>query len=143
MGCIVGVCVGEKRGVGKKNVKEGYLKKDYGLPGDAHAGMEKQVSVLAMETIEEAASAKGITALPGDFAENITLRGVDLKGVKRGQRLRLGEAEVEVVQVGKEPDPSHSFSFHGMALLVTEGCFCRVTRSGPVKVGDLAEIIEE
>jgi MOSC domain-containing protein YiiM len=139
-GYIVGVSVSEEKGTSKRNIEKGYLRQDYGLVGDGHAGSERQVSVLSMETIEKAVSDKGISARPGDFAENITLKGIDLKGVQPGQRLQLGEAEVEVTQVGKVINETHTFSFHGMVLLVTEGCFCRVIRSGSVQVGDIAKL---
>lgn len=135
-GSVVGVCIGEKRGTGKINVGKGYLAKDYGLVGDAHAGSDRPVSILPVELIEQVASEKGMVAGPGDFAENITVKGVDMKGIRPGSRLLIGEAEVEVIQIGKEIDASHTFSFHGLALLVSEGCFCQVIRSGRVQVGD-------
>lgn len=140
-GTVVGVCISEKRGTGKINIGQGYLEKDYGLVGDAHAGSERAVSILTIESIEAAASKKGIVARPGDFAENITIKGIDLKGIGKGSRLVLGEAEVEVIQIGKKIDASHTFSFHGMALLVSEGCFCRVIRSGQVRIGDPALLV--
>ncbi len=137
-GRVVGVCISEKRGTGKINVGKGYLEKDYGLVGDAHAGTERQVSILPLELIEDVARSHGFEAGPGDFAENITVRGIDFSEIKPGSRLAVGEAELEVVQIGKEIDASHTFSFHGMALLVSNGCFCRVVRSGWVRVGDAA-----
>lgn len=135
-GSVVGVCISEKRGTGKINVGKGYLAKEYGLVGDAHAGSDRPVSILPVELIEQVASEKGIAARPGDFAENITIKGIDMKGIRPGSRLLIGEAEVEVIQIGKEIDASHTFSFHGLALLVSEGCFCRVIRSGRVQIGD-------
>lgn len=135
-GRVVGVCISEKRGTGKINIGKGYLEKEYGLVGDAHAGTERQVSVLPLELIEEVARSHGIEARPGDFAENITVQGIDFSAIKPGSRLAVGEAELEVIQIGKEIDASHTFSFHGLALLVKSGCFCRVVRSGRVKAGD-------
>jgi len=58
-----------------------------------------------------------------------------LKLVKVGDILQAGEAELQVTQIGKEVHPGH-YSFHGLALLPTEGVFCRVIKSGEVKVGD-------
>jgi MOSC domain-containing protein YiiM len=138
---VVGVCASGQRGTGKKNIGEGYLDRDCGLIGDAHAGTERSVSILALECIEEAAAGKGIVAGPGDFAENITVKGLDLDGIAIGTRLVLGEAEVEVIQIGKAVDASHTFNFHGMALLVSGGCFCRVVRSGWVRIGDRARVL--
>jgi MOSC domain-containing protein YiiM len=142
-GLVVGVCVSEKRGTGKVNVGKGYLAKDYGLIGDAHAGSERPLSILPLELIERVASEKEIKANPGDFAENVTVKGIDMKGIRPGTRMSIGEAEVEVIQIGKEIDASHTFSFHGIALLVSEGCFCRVVRSGRVKIGDSVRLLED
>ncbi len=138
---VVGVCASAQCGTGKINIGQGYLERDYGLIGDAHADTERPVSILALECIEEAVAGKGIVAGPGDFAENITVKGLDLEGVAIGTRLALGEADVEVTQIGKTVDASHTFNFHGMALLVSSGCFCRVVRSGWVKVGDRAQVL--
>ena len=140
-GLVVGVSTSERRGTGKINIGDGYLERDYGLLGDAHAGTEKSVSVLALECIEEAVAGKGIAAKPGDFAENITVKGLTLEGIAIGARLALGEAQVEVIQIGKVIDASHTFNFHGLALLVSSGCFCRVVKSGRVRVGDRAQVL--
>ncbi|MEG3067583.1 MAG: hypothetical protein RQM95_04935 [Syntrophaceticus schinkii] len=55
-GKVAGVCISEKSGTGKINVGKGYLEKDRGLVGDAHAGTERQVSVLTLEVMEKVAS---------------------------------------------------------------------------------------
>lgn len=110
-GSVIGVCISKERGTGKTDIGHGYLKKDVGLVGDAHAGGERPVSVLAIECINDAVAGNGIKAKLGDFAENITLKGIDLKGVRLGTRLVLGEAEVEVTQIGKQLDASHTFHF--------------------------------
>ena len=51
------------------------MKTEYGLIGDAHAdsGWHRQVSLLAMESIEKMRD-MGYEVGPGDFAENITCR---------------------------------------------------------------------
>lgn len=140
-GSVVGVCLSERRGTGKINIGEGYLQRGYGLIGDAHAGTQRPVSIISLECIEQAIAGKEIVAVPGDFAENITVKGLKFDGIAPGVRLALGEAEVAVVQIGKVIDASHSFSFHGMALLVSNGCFCRVDQSGWVRVGDRVQIL--
>ena len=140
-GKISGVCVSSTRGTSKKNIEKGYLLKDYGLVGDAHAGSERQVSLLMAEQIEEMAKKQHIDIRPGDFAENITVQGIDLTNVKTGTHLQLGESEIEVIEIGKHGAENHTFSFHGMALLVDKGIFCRVIKSGRVKVGDEVRII--
>src|SRR4030042_1490630 len=45
---------------------------------------------------------KGADISPGDFAENITVEGIDLSVVSVGQKLHIADAvELEVTQLGK------------------------------------------
>lgn len=137
MGQIMAVCASQGRMDPKRDVGEGYLRKGYGLEGDAHAGLsERQVSLLALESVERANEEHGIEAGPGDFAENITTRGINLLSLKVGDRLRAGEALLEVVQIGKPPSEVHTYSFRGVSILPTEGVFCRVMKGGWVRRGD-------
>ena len=85
-GKVEGVSISKEQGVSKKNIIKGILKENWGLIGDAHAGTNKQVSLLAQEDIEKA----GIIASPGDFAENITTRDIDLLALKIGDELQIG-----------------------------------------------------
>jgi MOSC domain-containing protein YiiM len=139
-GRVVGVCIAEKRGTSKTNIGKGYLKANYGLVGDAHAGTERQVSLLMAERIEELSKENSLVIRPGDLAENITVEGIDLKKVKVGDTLKIGEAELEVMQIGKDDDAPHDFSFHGLSVLVTEGVYCRVIKDGWIKIGDQVRI---
>jgi MOSC domain-containing protein YiiM len=83
-----------------------------GVEGDAHLGVTvkhrsrvardptrpnlRQVHLIHAELIEELAAA-GFRVAPGAMGENVTTRGLDLLGLPRGARLRLGaEAVVEV-----------------------------------------------
>ncbi|MDI6710516.1 MAG: MOSC domain-containing protein [Thermoanaerobacterales bacterium] len=139
-GKVVGVCISEKRGTAKKNVGRGYLRAGLGLEGDGHAGTFKEVSLAMAESARRLAGEHNLEAVPGDFAENILIEGIDLRTVTVGQRLRVGAALLEVVQIGKDVQPHH-YSFHGLRLLPTEGVFCRVLGSGPVAVGDPVELV--
>ena len=102
MAQVVSVNISEKKGTVKKAVPEIRLRLRHGIEGDAHAGdWHRQISLLAEE------SADKMRALlpdlqPGAFAENINTRGVDLKRLPVGTRLRLGETVVEVTQIGKQ-----------------------------------------
>jgi MOSC domain-containing protein YiiM len=137
MGSIVAVCASQRRTDPKRDVGEGYLREGYGLVGDSHAGLsEREVSLLTMESIERANKDKGIKAGPGDFAENLTTEGLDLAALKVGDRLRAGEAELVVVQLGKPPGVAHTYNYQGVSILPREGVFCRVARSGWVRCGD-------
>ena len=137
MAHIVAVCRSEQRMEPKVDVGQGELRQDHGLVGDSHAGLsQRQVSLLALESIERANREHGIEAVPGSFAENLTTRGLDLLSLKVGDRLRVGEALLEVVQIGKPPEVAHTYYFQGVSVLPTEGVFCRVVEGGWVRRGD-------
>jgi MOSC domain-containing protein YiiM len=137
MARIVAVCRSEQRTEPKVDIGQGELRQDHGLVGDSHAGLsQRQVSLLALESIERANQEHGINAGPGSFAENLTTQNLDLLSLKVGDRLRAGEALLEVVQIGKPPEVSHTYHFHGVSLLPTEGVFCRVVEGGWVCRGD-------
>ena len=136
-GIVLGVSLSRRATDSKENVGRGRLREGQGLEGDAHAGPgERQVSLLGIESTEEANRRHGIDAGPGDFAENLTVRGMDLVSLPLGARLRVGKALLEVTQIGKPPQASHTYSFRGVSILPTRGIFCRVREGGEVSVGD-------
>lgn len=140
-GQIVGVCVSHHRRAPKKNIAEGMLKEGLGLDGDSHAGTEREISLLASEDVEEVCRLRGIRALPGAFAENIRTRDLNLGDVRIGERIRLGEATVEVVALGKGPSEPHPYGYCGISLLPEKGVFARVVVGGMVRVGDIVKIM--
>ncbi|MDD5222620.1 MAG: MOSC domain-containing protein [bacterium] len=137
-GILVGVCRGERRASQKTKIAGGYLHVNHGLDGDAHAGTVKEISLAVMEDIMALNEREGIAAGPGDFAENLTTKGLKLAEMKVGARIRVGnKAEIEVIQIGKRPEEMTSgFNFQGHTLLPTQGVFCRVIRNGRVRIGD-------
>ncbi|HEY7043747.1 MAG TPA: MOSC domain-containing protein [Nocardioidaceae bacterium] len=83
-----------------------------GVEGDAHAGRTvqhrsrvrrdptqpnlRQVHLVHAE-LQDELEQQGFRVTPGDIGENITTRGLDILGLPRGSRLRLGsEAVVEI-----------------------------------------------
>ena len=80
---------------------------------------------------------------PGAFAENINTRGLDLKSLPIGTRLRLGETVVEVTQIGKECHSDCEIKrITGKCVMPTEGIFAVVVKEGTVRRGDPIEIIQ-
>ncbi len=140
-GKVVGVCFSQKKTDPKINRGRGLLKQGHGLVGDAHAGTEKEVSLLAMESIQKLCRETGLLAGPGCFAENITTEGIDLPSLPIGSRLQIGKAKLEVIQIGKDPSQTHTYNYQGYSILPKEGVFCKVTESGQVKIGDSIKIL--
>jgi len=143
VGRVVGVCMSQKKIDPKRNVGRGFLKRGYGLVGDSHAGTEKEVSLLAIESILRLHQETGIFAESGAFAENLTTEGIDLISLPIGSRLKVGDAELKVIQIGKDPSQAHTYNYQGYSILPKEGIFCKVIESGEVKIGDPIKIIDD
>ncbi|HEX9191357.1 MAG TPA: MOSC domain-containing protein, partial [Candidatus Deferrimicrobiaceae bacterium] len=136
-GRIVAVSVSERKGERKSPVPQATLVPDHGVERDAHAGPgHRQVSLLASESIGKMRE-KGLAVGPGDFAENVTVEGIDLVALKVGDRLRIGEALVEISQIGKECHDRCAIYFQaGDCVMPREGVFARVVHGGAVAPGD-------
>ncbi|NMA15226.1 MAG: MOSC domain-containing protein, partial [Clostridia bacterium] len=133
MGEIIAVCTSEKKGMRKKNIGHGTLLEDFGVEGDAHGGpWHRQVSLLAMESIEKM-RAKGLNVSPGDFAENLTTKGIELVSLPIGTRLKIGSTALgEVTQIGKECHNRCAIYYQaGDCVMPREGIFIKVITGGP------------
>ena len=140
---LVAVSISATKGVKKDNVPQAKVLVNFGLEGDAHAGdWHRQVSLLAVESIDKM-RCRGLELKPGDFAENITTRGIDIPNLPIGTKLRLGdEVVLEVTQIGKA-------CHHGCAIkqavgdcvMPREGIFARVLKGGIIQPNDTIEIL--
>jgi len=146
MASVIAVCTSETKGVRKQDIKKGILKEQFGLEGDAHAdsGWHRQVSLLAMESIEKMRK-MGYEVGPGDFAENLTCEGIELYTLPVGTRLKVGKGIVlEVSQIGKECHAGCAiFKLTGKCIMPKEGIFARVIKGGPVESGDAIVIADK
>jgi MOSC domain-containing protein YiiM len=142
-GKIIAVCTSEHKGQRKKNVGSARLLVGLGLEGDAHAGFaHRQVSLLAMESIEKMRQ-KGLDVNPGDFAENLTTTGLVLPALPVGTRLRIGDAVLEVSQIGKECHQKCAIYYQaGDCVMPKEGIFAIVVSGDTVSVGDTLEVLQ-
>ncbi len=141
-GKVVGVCMSQRRTDPKKNIGKSFLQKGLGLVGDSHAGTEKEVSLLAVESIHKLCQETGISAGPGCFAENITTEGIDLTSLPIGTRLHIGETKLLVIQIGKDLSQPHTYNYQGYSILPKEGVFCKVIEGGEVKIGNTIRLIQ-
>jgi MOSC domain-containing protein YiiM len=134
---VVSVNLSEKKTVRKTRGTSGTLVLNHGFDGDAHAGdWHRQVSLLAEESIEKM-QAKGLDVTWGDFAENITTRGIDLLDLPVGSRVRVGETLLEISQIGKICHNKCAIYYQaGDCVMPREGLFATVLEGGPVSVGD-------
>jgi MOSC domain-containing protein YiiM len=139
---VVAVCISKNKGERKTPVESVELREEHGIVGDAHAGdWHRQVSLLAQESIEKMRRL-GLDVDSGDFAENITTRGIDLPSLPVGTRLTVGDVLIEVTQIGKECHTRCAI-YHqaGDCVMPKEGIFARVLHGGLVKPGDRIEVV--
>lgn len=136
-GRVAALSTSARKGTAKMNVPSVRLVAAWGIEGDAHAGPgHRQVSLLAEESIARV-RAKGLDVRPGTMAENITTAGIDLTRLYVGDRITIGQAELEVTQIGKEcHTPCAIYRLAGDCVMPREGIFARVIRGGVVRVGD-------
>ena len=89
-----------------------------GVDGDAHAGVTvkhrsrvrrdptqpnlRQVHLVHRELFDELRE-KGFAIAPGDIGENVTTSGIDLLGLPRGTRLKLGASAIVEVTGLRNP----------------------------------------
>lgn len=143
-GTVVATCISEKKGTRKHPVDSIELVVGKGIAGDAHAGTwHRQVSLLANESVD-LMRAKGIDLAPGDFAENVLTRGIDVKSLPVGTTVAVGPARMVVTQIGKTcHNDCEIRRLTGMCVMPTDGIFCVVTRGGIVRAGDEVRVMGE
>jgi cyclic pyranopterin phosphate synthase len=143
-GKIAAISISHKKGIPKTNITQVKLIEDFGIEGDIHAGKwHRQVSFLAMESIDKM-RAKGLPMLrPGAFAENITTEFIDIPNLQIGSKIKIGtETELEITQIGKECHSKCAIFFTvGDCVMPREGIFAKVIKSGEIFVGDDVQVI--
>ena len=102
------------------------------------SGSTRQVLLMDLETLDEFGIA------PGQARENVTTRGIELGKLPLGQRLRAGDALLEVT---KPCTPCHLMDEirEGLqeALRGRRGLLCRVVEAGRIRRGDRIELEEK
>lgn len=141
-GEVVAVCVSERKGTRKHPVDAISLEVGLGVSGDAHAGAwHRQVSLLPEEAVDELRHVLP-DLVPGDFAENVLTRGLDLKVLPVGTTLEVGTALVAVTQIGKTCHNDCEIKrLVGKCAMPSEGVFSVVIRPGMVRAGDPIRVV--
>jgi MOSC domain-containing protein YiiM len=152
--------------ISKENVDQIRLLAGRGVEGDAHCGPEvqhlsrvrrdptepnlRQVHLIHAELHEELALG-GYSVGPGEMGENVTTRGIDLLGLPRGARLRLGSDAVVEVTGLRDPCSQLDKVAPGLMkavldrdedgeLLRKSGVMSVVLEDGEVRAGDPIEV---
>lgn len=141
-GIITSINLSPKKTMRKTRGTEGTLIFDRGFENDAHAAdWHRQVSLLAQESIDKMVE-KGLDVQAGDFAENITTKGIDLMALPVGTLLRVGGSLLEVSQIGKVCHTKCAIYYQaGDCVMPKEGIFAVVREAAHLKVGDTVEVV--
>lgn len=138
---IVSVNISDRKGIVKS--PSGYIDLDSkGVRGDAHAGnWHRQVSLLGIESMKRFTAQSGREVSFGEFAENITTRGIELADTSPLDRLVSGNTELEITQIGKKCHGKTCAILKevGDCVMPREGIFARVVRGGRLNAGDTME----
>ena len=111
---------------------------ELGVKGDAHAGhWHRQVSLLAVESLEKAEKQNNRKFNFGDFGENITTEGLELHKSNVLDRFQCGDVLLEVTQIGKKCHTGCEIMQQvGSCIMPVEGIFCRVLQGGKLTEND-------
>jgi len=121
-----------------EELDEAVVMANFGFQGCAHARLlgTRQVLLMDEETLREFGLA------PGIVRENVTTEGLDVNGLRLGQRLRVGDVELQVSLVC---DPCEQIEAlrPGLeaAMKGKRGMLCKVMRGGKLRRGDLIEVV--
>lgn len=122
-----------------EEVREALALVDVGLEGCAHARPQSKRQVLLMD--EETLAAFNLA--PGIVRENVTTEGLDVNGLAVGQRLRIGDAELQVSLVC---DPCEQIEALRPGLQTAmqgkRGMLCKVLRGGKIQPGDEIAVMQ-
>jgi MOSC domain-containing protein YiiM len=122
-----------------REVAEAAAVENVGLQGCIHArpGGRRQVLLMDAETLEE------LGLQPGMVKENITTRGLAVRGLQGGQRIRAGEALLEIT-IPCTPCHLMDEIRRGLQeeLRGRRGVLCRVVQGGRIRRGDPIEILD-
>ncbi len=146
-GEIVSINSSQRRCKKKVPVDTARLIEQFGLAGDIHAGQnnKRQVSFLSFESIQNHKICPKIIKennqfLPGDFGENITMKGVDFLCLQLENKIKIGtDVVLEISKIGRNCCNWKCPLNHrreGGCFILREGMFGYVIKGGIIKKGD-------
>lgn len=147
-------------GLPKRPIPEGFIQ-PLGLDGDDHAhpafhgGPKRAILLVAAEVVDELKS-RGYPVFYGALGENLTTRGLNVRDLRVGDRLRAGGAVLEIT----EPRvPCSQLDVYGPSLKTDiwdrqvkagdynsprwgmSGFKASVIEPGPVRPGDIITVV--
>jgi MOSC domain-containing protein YiiM len=149
-------------GLPKRPVSGGFLA-SLGVEGDRHAhpgihgGPRKAILLIAAEVVERLQQS-GYPVFYGALGENLTTRGIDIRQLRIGDRIRVGGALLEITQ---PRGPCSALDVYGPTLKLEvydkrvkaldpasprwgmSGFYASVVEPGPVCPGDIIAVVAQ
>lgn len=133
MACVRHLFRAPRRHLPIEELQEILLVENFGLQGCAHARprSSRQVLLIDSETLD------AMQLIPGIVRENITTQGLAVSKLTPGQKLRIGNAELEVAGVCTPCDELEKIRT-GLRreMWGRRGMLCRVVAGGLIRQGD-------
>lgn len=144
MGEVYRISISALKGMKKENIDEVSLIENFGIAGDAHGGSARQVSFLPYEAFDVIRECLP-DIKPGDFAENITTRGLDFSSALIGDNLYIGKkVQLVITHIGKECHNDCLIKQAvGDCIMPRLGIFAAVINGGQVRVGDRITLVSK
>ena len=133
MSSVLHIFRAPKKRLPMEELSEAHVVADLGLEGCAHArrGSKRQLLLVDRETLE------AMALQPGIIRENITTDGLNVNGLKAGQKLKIGETEVIVSAICTPCDQLEKIR-PGLRreMWGRRGMLCKVLLGGLIRRGD-------
>lgn len=134
-----------------------------GMAGDRqahpkfHGGPRQALLLICAEAVDELRE-RGWPLVYGSLGENVTVRGLNRKMVRVGQRYRVGGA---IVEITKMRQPCHQLDVYGKGIQAEvwdalvkagnpdsprwglAGFYASVFQAGLIQTGDVVELLEQ
>ncbi len=138
-GRISSIKISISKGQPRKAVQSAKCIEAFGIEGDRFSGKGlRQVSLLAAESLPFRNDTGWCTQR---FAENILTKGAEIWNMKAGDRLLVGEAHFEIVQVGNACHEGCPLRREGLSCLMPgEVVFAKVVKGAEISIGDKIQI---
>ncbi len=138
MATVSGLFISPGRGSGRSEPRERVAAiAGHGIEGCAHANRPRREILLASQEHLDALDVE-----PGAIRENVTVEGTDVQSWRVGQRLKVGDALLEITMVC---EPCHRMDElrAGLRTLLDgkRGMLAHVVEGGEIALGDEIELL--